>query len=195
MSRKPKVKIEERLWGTLQLTRDRIGKDPAQCLAWVIRFSQMDLAVLRPEERVALGKDLALFPVVMGYQSATFRSDLGPIPEATFTAVHGELGRGFRELMDGKAWAVPGQKQLYILRDSPEGSAHTRFRTYWDTRENIGDAILTTAARLLLEHGQKVRACPECRKVFVATRRQRYCDTRCSQRVRNQKRKEAEAPR
>lgn len=195
MPRKPKIKVEHLLWGSLKLTRDRIGKDPAQCLAWVIRFSQMDLAALRPEERVALGKDLALFPVVMGYQSASFWSDVGPIPEATFTAVHGELGRGLRDLMEGRAWAVPGQKQLRILRDSPEGSAQTRFQTYWDTRENICDAILATVARLVLEHGQKVRACPECRKVFVATRRQRYCNTRCSQRVRNQKRKEAEVAR
>lgn len=180
---------------------DRIGKNPVERLAWVIRFAQTDLAALRPEERIALARDLGLFQNLCTVQmpgpfpAVTIMSDSGPaMPDATLAAIHAELAQGFKSLMDGRPWIMPEKRRLQIVRASREGSPQTRFIATWDAGGDVHNAVISAVARLLMEHGQKLRACPECRKVFVATRRQRYCDTRCSQRVRNQKRKEAEVP-
>ena len=193
MKRKPRSKEEYLLWGSLRLARDRIGKDPARCLEWIIRFAQMDMTALRSEERTALAKDLALFPVVMEWKPPLVGiTNAGAVPDATLTTIQAELRQLFHDLMEGSAWTVPGQSHLRILRVSQEGAAQTEFRAVWETRGNIRDAVFASVARLLLEHGQKVRACPECRRVFVANRRQAYCTARCSQAVRNQRRKEKE---
>jgi hypothetical protein len=42
---------------------------------------------------------------------------------------------------------------------------------------------------LLLSAGENLLACAECGKPFVRERRQEYCSERCSQRVRNRRRR------
>lgn len=181
---------------------ERIGKNPVERLKWILRFAQIDLPAMRPEERVALARDLALFQDLCTVQipgpfpAVAFLSEnQPPMPDATLAAIHAELADGLRALMSGAPWGISEVRQVQVIRASKEGAPRTRFLIAWDTGGDIRQAVLSAVGRLITEHGQKVRACPECRKVFVATRRQEYCDTRCSQRVRNQRRKEAEVPR
>jgi len=176
------------------LAAQRMGKTPAELLRWVVTFAQEDLTSKRPEELVALGYDLRMLPHLVKEQVAgvtrIWQRTLGPMPEATLQVIHHYIAEGLRTLMGGRPWKLPGPFLVY--RSSPEGSAKTQFSSGWGAARQEDEAILAAVVRLVLEHGGKLRACPVCRRIFVSTRRQRYCDTRCSQRVRNQRRKEAE---
>lgn len=93
-----------------------------------------------------------------------------------------QIDRGLRALLGKDAeWSFPGRPCLQ-RRDG--------FRMVIEGDEAAG--ILGGIASLILETGDRLRACddPACGAPFVATRRQRYCRTSHSQRVRNQARME-----
>lgn len=179
-----------------QLAKTRLGSTPSDVLAWVLNFSHTNLATLRQGEREALGEDLQMLPIVVapppGLSFNFWEIPRRPLPEEAVTQIQRDLVSGFSALADGGTWEVPGQKCLKIWRSSRERAALTRFTATWDTSGVEREVILAVVGRLLLDHGEKVRWCPECHRPFVATRRQAYCSTRCSQRVRNQHRKEIE---
>jgi hypothetical protein len=215
-------------------TERRLGRTPAEWLAWVLRFAQMDLDSLRLGEVTALGDDLRLLPEAMGQtpsaqldalaRSHAAAKDVGyttalkavqqtragrelaqqtagvlrgehgtPMPASAVREVQRAIADGLRELAKpGGGWPVPGQDAVVIYRESARGP-WTRFRVSWFTSGGDRRTILAAVGRLLLDHGQKVRWCPECGVPFVSTRRQAYCSVRCSQRVRNQRRKVLDA--
>jgi hypothetical protein len=178
--------------------RERIGSTPDQQLRWILDFAHTDLGGKRPEERIALAKDLAAFPDVVRRDpaaSVTWRTkadvkvDARKITDARLKSIRSELARGFQELMTGSGtWTLPGLKQVRLARTTATGASLTRIERVWEAEGDARIAVLSTVAGLLIYHGQKLRVCPECGKVFISNRRQSYCDTRCSQRVRNAKR-------
>jgi hypothetical protein len=182
---------------------ERIGKTPAERLAWVIRFAQSDLAILRPEERIALARDLSLFGSLSVVEIPRLRpgetpmsvvrldDDAAPMLDGALTAIHQELAQRLRGLMNLEPWHIPGDAFIFPIQTSKSGRVRTRFSPVWQTGEDLRKAIIAAVARLLVEHGEKVRAC-ECGTIFVANRQQAYCSPQCSQRVRNQRRKEKE---
>lgn len=188
----------------LELAKKRMGGTSAQLLQWVVDFAQSDLDVLRPEERQAKGYDLRALPDLveaprrqspkaLSGVSTGWRHPIGPMPDATLKAIHNEVGMGLRKLFGGSSPNDPGNPGLWelpkrkanIYRSSPDGAARTRFGIMWETGEPEEEAILAAAVDLILEAGGKLRACPECQRVFVSERRQVFCTTEDGQRARN----------
>jgi hypothetical protein len=180
-----------------RMLADRIGRTPVERLGWVIRFAQADLSALRPEERLALAKDLSLLQEGVTIENPRPLPDLvllkdSQISDAVLRSIQQEMAEGLRGLLDGKPWPVPNAKKLYVYPSQPEKAGGPQFKMVWFGSGGPKEAVLNTMARLLVDHGAKVRACPDCGRIFIATRRQEYCSAQCSQRVRNYRRKLAE---
>lgn len=114
---------------------------------------------------------------------------------------------------DGGAWTKAGQKPpdpllqkevkalLQTLIDG--GDYQTDVTLHFDIKRQQGSIVLTRAARkerdlfvyrllrLLEDVGiERLRACPECGRLFLKVTRKEFCSTRCQARVnmRNQRR-------
>lgn len=186
-----------------ELARKRMGDDPSARLRWVLDFVAQDLNALRPEEKVALGYDLRRF-LPVGWMKNTPYS---PLPLKAITEIHREVSAGIRSLLtdprsyrDGPAlfvdseagWKLPPVKTRIVRWSLPYSKTDkgTDRRTKFFVIRSGDDekaTILWGIADLLLNAGEKLRACDECRAPFVATKRQEFCTPECGQRVRNMK--------
>lgn len=190
------------------LAAERMGDNPEERLRWVLGFAAQDMSKLRPGEIVALGYDLRVF-LHLGW---SISRRYGPLPEKQVERIQKEVARGLSALLsdprsnrNGAAlyvdknagWTLPVARAR-ILRVSPQYSEmekfsdkRTKFRLLWEG-ENEETTILWGIADLILNAGEKLRACPECGKPFVARKRQEYCTPQCSQIVRNRRKAEQE---
>jgi len=159
----------------------RVGATAEDQLRWVVEFAQKDMKLLRSEERVALGKDLRLL-VPEGWEGI----DTKPMDEAIVARLHSHISQGIKDLLDRNSgkWKLPRIGGLTLCRSE----APTRYQLTGEGGEFEG--IVLGVFNLILRLGSRLKACdsPECRKPFVATRRQLFCSMTCSQRERDKRR-------
>jgi hypothetical protein len=167
--------------------RDRLGQTPADRLEWVLAFLKKDLSRLLPGERAALGWDLrvtAVFSLRMGLGSrGGLRSSLQPMSDEVLAEYQREVREGLRQLLspDAIPWRLPAAPAL----SRTQRSSGFEYLFLGDERAGVLGAI----ANLVLEAGDRLRACRECGDPFVAREnRQHYCTPACSQRTRNRRR-------
>jgi hypothetical protein len=168
--------------------RDRIGETPAQRLEWVLGFLKRDLTRLLPGEQAALGwglRVIAIFSLRMGAGArGGLRTSLRPMSDEALAAYQREVREGLRGLLspDMTPWRLPAEP---ALARKPRSSG---FEYLFLGDERAG--VLGGIANLVLEAGDRLRACRQCGDPFVAKEnRQHYCTPACSQRARNQRRK------
>jgi hypothetical protein len=168
--------------------RDRIGETPAQRLEWVLGFLKKDLTRLLPGERAALGwglRVIAIFSLRMGAGArGGLRTSLRPMSDEALAGYQREVREGLRGLLSSEmtAWRLPAEPALSRKARAPG------FEYLFLGDERAG--VLGGIANLVLEAGDRLRACRQCGDPFVAKEnRQHYCAPACSQRARNQRRK------
>lgn len=185
----------------LELSYKRMGRSPEERLKWLMEnFLKKDLDLLRPEERVALGYDLrTLYPWHTGKK-------LEPIPDLILRSLHRKIGEGIKSLypkvgkksdlysktsefltLRSHGWDFKPPKTITLRRMSDFYSKTSEFQTTWETKDEV-ISILGGVLGLIDKAGQRIRACIECENPFYSTKRQEYCSSACSQRVRNRKR-------
>jgi len=172
-----------------RLGRQRVGRTPEERLGWVVSFARGDLDRLRPEERVALGYDLrALVPRTWGY-----RVPVAPLQEQDLRSIHEEVRRGVASLLEKGEWRLRATPRIVLMREEEEeeDQAVPSYRVGLSWRGTEAQAILGGVMDLLLDVGDRLRACAQCREAFVKRKRQAYCSTACSQRARDQRKRDA----
>ncbi len=70
-------------------------------------------------------------------------------------------------------------------------SKRHHFRVRWEGDEQ--DGIIEGVWNLLIDAGDRIRACADCGRPFVVRKRQEYCSLGCSQRTRNRRKAERNA--
>lgn len=95
------------------------------------------------------------------------------------------LATGLRQLLSRAVtpWEVPSRPAL-IVHPSPDESSRVRLMFTGDETAGIFGGV----ANLLLEAGDRLRACRECQQPFVKRKRREYRSGRCSMLVRDQTR-------
>lgn len=176
-----------------RLVKKRIGETPTEFLRWIINFLKMDLDSQRSEELTALAYDLRSFPAISGGGKGgrlqlPWPSDSSAIPKAAIRKIQDEVSIQIKRLITDPSyrWRIPAESADLVYEKSAE-LKDGRFRVVWNCRDEV-TAIITAAIHLLLEPGQRIRTCQECRDVFLAHGRQDYCSTACSQRMRDRRR-------
>lgn len=167
-----------------ELARKRLGDTPEARLRWVVAFAQRDLDALRPEERIALGYDLrALIPT--GWQ---ITRDMGPMADADLRKRQRVMAERLGALLDGASWELP-LRRAYLTRVGEAGGKTHRFQFTWQGDEAEG--IICGVVDLLQQAGSRLRACakPDCKRPFIARKRQEFCSASCGQAVRNLRKK------
>ena len=159
----------------------RIGETAEQRLHWLLDFLRLDLALLTPGELEAKGDDLRAI-AMHELRGVLLKTTSAPMPPGQLRSYQEQIDRGLRDLLGKECrWRLPGwsvlERDAQGVRIVQEGA---------DERTGI----LSGVAQLVLAVGGHLRACadPTCGRPFVATKRQAYCSTKHSQRIRNRKR-------
>lgn len=178
----------------------RLGATWKDRLRWVVHeFARRDLTAARPEELLALGYDLrALTPPI----GTITRSEHTPMPPAALRRLHADVNAGLRRILSPEVsfgrrrlmtaetaygiggsggWTLPSPKRVRIVR---VGTAFMRV----EESRNEAASVLAAIAEHIVRAGDDLRTCPECGRPFIRTGRRKFCEERCSMRVRNRKR-------
>lgn len=172
----------------IELAERRVGKTPHDRLRWVIDFIYKDLSLLRPEEKIAIGYDLrTIHP-----PECTVIVGSGPMPEDLLLAYQTEIKDGITRMFFDPVghWDLPigthPNESRSLFRTSENDSKITRFQLAYQYEERKG--IIEGVVYLILhEASQKLRACEECGKLFIATKRQIFCLPPCAQKARDRR--------
>src|SRR5262249_5378817 len=151
-------------------------------LRWVVNFAQKDLSILRSGEKLDQGEDLRML-IPAGWQGI---DKAKPMEEAMVVRLHNHISNGLQALLASEShqWRLPRITGLSLCKNQPEG----RFYLTGEGAEFEG--VILGVFNLILRLGHRVKACPVCQKPFVAVRRQEYCSTACSQRERDERKRE-----
>lgn len=162
----------------------RLGATPQQNLAWVLDLTEKDLDMLRPEERVALGYDLRMVATFSLPRRSGPASDLRPMSDAALARYQQQIKDGIHGLLVTRTpWAFAARPIL-----TPEPTTRGRIACRLAFRGDEEAGIMAGVAHLIVAVGDHLRVCQECQRPFVATKRQAYCRSVCSQRTRNRTR-------
>jgi hypothetical protein len=164
----------------------RMGATSTDQLRWIVHeFARRELALTRPEELIALGYDLRVLAAPIGTLT---RSRHAPLPVAAIKRIHDDVNTGLQRLLSSESadprkggWEVPPPTRVRIVR---QGGFFHRVE---DSQDEVA-SILAAIGELIVRAGSELRACRECQRPFVRTGRRRFCDERCSMRVRNRNR-------
>jgi hypothetical protein len=180
------------------LAAERMGLTPSDQLRWVLeKFIAVDLNRLRPEERVALGYDLRRLGVVR--PDTLTKRKLGPMADEHVRRIQRETANGLRALLDESlpighldaGWRLP-HLEVRLQRWSPTGAK--RLGVAYQAEGVEADVIIRAIADLVVNAGERIRACKRCDTLFLANKRQEYCSPACSQRTRNERKADQRAP-
>jgi hypothetical protein len=174
--------------GYVAMVKRRIGETPEDRLAWVL--AQKDrLSSLRGREHVALADDLRVCAFLALTPIGGYRVNLDDMPQGRLVGYLTEIDSGVRGLLSAppKPWPFKAEPRL-IVDDgtfTPRLPGKFAIQFYGDERAGILGGI----AHLIVEVGDRLRACRECGTPFVARMRQaRYCSPKCSERKWNRAR-------
>jgi hypothetical protein len=167
---------------------EQIDATPDGALGWLIRFTREDASRWLPGQAEAHGH--RLLALVYGRQPANrLRRDDEDIPPVTATdvvQVHAELGAFFHTLV------APGPKpmlplkvkvpmddlQVWIVRGTLSGEKPAKF---YETYSGSRRSILFHVVKALALASDRLLACKECGKPFVAARKKEFCGSKCLQ--------------
>jgi hypothetical protein len=162
------------------MVKRRIGETPEDRLAWVL--AQKDrLSSLRGHEHVTLADDLRACAFLALAPIGGYRVNVDDMPQGRLVGYLTEIDSGIRGLLSEpfKPWPFEAEPRVISI----EGKFAIQF--YGDERAGILGGI----AHLIVEVGDRLRACRECGTPFVARMRQaRYCSPKCSERKWNRQR-------
>lgn len=177
-----------RLEQELTAARTRLGP-LKQRLQWYLDFIEMDLAQLPPSERAILSYNLwAGAGASANEWGYLVKVPAEPMSIARLKSIQGAMKHGLAELFsDARLWLSDGPQTIALTRLSDDGAKATQ----------IGFTMVSTGKRFeihgfvaaLRDGAEFIRTCTHCKKPFVATKRQEYCSTNCSQIERNEKKK------
>jgi hypothetical protein len=107
-----------------------------------------------------------------------------PLDEQETTLLYREFGEMLRGLVADppRRWPLPST-YAFLTRREPGGPVE--FIGEGRTIDNVRWGVVN----LLLSTGENLLACAECGEPFVRKRRQEYCSERCSQKVRDRRRR------
>lgn len=156
-------------------------------IRWLLEFARRDLSHLAKKELLALDATLkgiwpdyqATGPGVQGRFSAV------PMSANEIRGIQQHLKMGLDSLLAGGGWQLPGTPDGIVLERwaGKDGV----YRTHQTLRADFPLTFWIAVADWLVAAGPRLRACPECRTPFLSIRRQAYCSTQCSQRVRSRR--------
>jgi len=142
-------------------------------LSWLVDFAvrAKELAGLRGQELARLRLAVESFPV-----SAMTDNDRPALSASTIAKLAGTVGSGIRALFRSEPWQLRVGVTTFYL-DLKNRRPTRRFVT------SQADGFLLEAQELIAAGAQWLRECGrrECRRVFVANRRQFFCTPRCAQ--------------
>jgi hypothetical protein len=161
----------------------RIGRTPAQQLAWVLAWLDRDLSAAHDGEIEALGHDLRYLTseaIPRGTSKVFVR---GRLTREALMELQRVLAKGIQDLFDTGGWLLPRAEETW-LRRSPEGAVSSDMRL-----TSVLSQILHGVAELIRQVGPRFRRCadPQCGRPFIQSGRQSYHSPKCSIRVRNRR--------
>jgi hypothetical protein len=129
------------------------------------------MAGLRGEELEQLRFDVWNFPV-----SAVTHDDPRALSAGAIAKLAGSVSSGIRALLRSEPWQLRVGATTFYL-DLKNGRPYRRYIA------NHGDGFLLEAQELIAAGAKRLRECRrlECRRVFVANRRQIFCSPGCAQ--------------
>jgi hypothetical protein len=172
-------------------------------LAWAVRFAQTNLSTWRDGDWLNAWDDVVKLAMVDGQFPEVVlgvRPDRGSVPwtKKVLEALQSRL-RDLFEQIDGIRTATtpeppiaPRRAKIRVWGDwsvLPTDSGKRLVALYTsddsDRHSRLVDALLLRVADLLTRIDlSRLRRCPECRRLFVAFRRQKFDTPQCSQRDR-----------
>jgi hypothetical protein len=166
-------------------------------LRFAVNFAQADLKALRRGDRLNLRDDLFMFAHSVPYSSdedlevnagdvfLSRKIALREMSDEQIEKVRGE----FLEILDGLSmpkgrsrFATVGPlPRLQFYAGEGEGGATIIFASSQDPRE----VLLYRLMRLLESSANtsRLQICPECRRIYIKVKRQKYCSQRCANRA------------
>jgi hypothetical protein len=175
---------------------------PAERLRWILGFMQRDLEALPSKELEALGDDLlhatAPWWVEKKRQCTDMSADqVRALQQEIRDGVQAAMGTSINEIEIARIhWGHAHPHGGWVLPQAATHLLRLRFRVrdyvgIMCVSESTNDrtAILTGVANLLITCGDRLSTCPVCGTLFLRQYRQEYCNVRCSNKVRNRRRK------
>jgi hypothetical protein len=157
----------------------RAARLPRERLVWLLDFAGRanQVATVRGEELERLRFDVWSFPV----RTMTY-GDQDELSVTRIAELARRVSHGIRSLLRGEPWRLRvGPITLYL--DLKDGRPISR------NIANHREGFLLEAHDLVAAEAKRLRQCQraECRRVFVANRRQVFCGARCSQNERTER--------
>jgi len=176
--------LDDKMVGQIRRAWQQIDAEAGGALGWLTGFVRGDPSRWLPGEREAHGyRLLALVYGRLPDNLVRFRSDIPQIAPASVEEIHAELGAFLRKLVQAPAGVVPvpteGLEES-LFRATAPGEKRAMFGT---SRGGPRRTLLFQAVKkLILETGDRLTACPECREPFLALRKKKFCQSTCLQR-------------
>jgi len=170
---------------------ERMGYTHEARLGWVLNFVHRDLSMLRAGEWLDLQDDLFVFSLQIppdGIKPSTLQRIRYPkkVGHKALRTVQSQLKKMMEALVVRHGyWAVPPTIGRYCLDRSTNGSITTGF--IHEGSMGFTDTVVMAAINALTASQQRIRQCIECRRIFLAVRRQVYCAPVCSQKARTRR--------
>ncbi|HKQ35402.1 MAG TPA: hypothetical protein VJT11_08885 [Nitrospiraceae bacterium] len=186
----------------MKKARERITTTPSGEIGWLVQFIQRDLDALTPSVWMVLAYEVASFAEADGPDRHAL-----PIASAsgwTVQAIPGEmleytlpsrkeamqLQRTIRDHLE-QLWqhaVAPVTFSDLTLVVTMPGALHGRHGSLLVTTTPKTKEFEYRVAVSLAHHAGRIRPCQECKRIFLAARRdQLFCDPRCQMRVASRK--------
>jgi hypothetical protein len=182
----------DRLRQELPRARERLGSTDKDKLEWFVNFAEKDLKRLSSTELELLHYTIlaaAELTIPEGQPATKTIRIIENTTPSTLTAYQREINKALQNLFsDTGIWKFPSYTRIEVHRISPKGAKEAKFSWGYTFRSDIGPAMRGFLLALQ-KAGRYLRSCLRCNRIFVATKRQEYCSTNCSQIVRNEKKK------
>jgi len=180
-----------------EIAERRVGATPQSRLKWLLEFSREDLALLSSGERGLRGECLRLLPRArLSHdkklsKTTSWAHDAGSMDDDVLVELQ-EWTKGAFDTISAerrKPLDVPLPKSVSLWRTSDITAKKASFQyikefDHNDERPAIKDSI----ADVILDGGDYLRFCLECKKPFLAHRKKQYDTMSCSQKARDRRR-------
>ena len=170
------------------------GRDARSRLWWLLRFIERDLSSRDAADQAALEAMIFTFSArLAGPPESGGVARMGALEARTLSpsairGAHRRVGDAQRTVREMLRSFATGDRCSFTLEvvgweRLPDGRVLPRIGGDWWSR------FLGAVSMLLIEAGGELRVCAneDCQRLFVRSKRQEYCDARCSQRRRTRR--------